>query len=216
MNKYYLYRHIRLDTNQPFYIGIGTKIKSFNSFKTEYKRAFVKKGRETNPHWNNIINKIKYRVEILLESDNYEFIKEKEIDFIKLYGRIDLKTGILVNLTDGGEGQKGVKKGANPQQIEKIKLWYKNNKGSFIPPMLGKKHTEETKLLIKKSQQKKLIQKDKNDNIIKIWDSIEDAHNNGYDKNGISRAISGKSGKSNYKRRTPYYKNYKWELQNKN
>lgn len=23
--KYYLYRHIRLDKNQPFYIGIGTK-----------------------------------------------------------------------------------------------------------------------------------------------------------------------------------------------
>jgi len=24
-NKYYLYRHIRLDSNKPFYIGVGTK-----------------------------------------------------------------------------------------------------------------------------------------------------------------------------------------------
>lgn len=28
MGKHYLYRHIRLDKNEPFYIGIGTKYKS--------------------------------------------------------------------------------------------------------------------------------------------------------------------------------------------
>ena len=32
----------------------------------------------------------------------------KEIEFIKLYGRKDNNTGILVNLTDGGEGTLGV------------------------------------------------------------------------------------------------------------
>ena len=37
--KYYLYRHIREDKNEVFYIGIGTK----NS-KVEYKRAFAKDG----------------------------------------------------------------------------------------------------------------------------------------------------------------------------
>ena len=31
--KHYLYRHIRLDTNQPFYIGIGTiRDKELNSY----------------------------------------------------------------------------------------------------------------------------------------------------------------------------------------
>ena len=38
---HYLYRHIRLDKNEPFYIGIGTKKENtkFNSIKSEYSRA---------------------------------------------------------------------------------------------------------------------------------------------------------------------------------
>jgi hypothetical protein len=97
--KYYLYRHIRLDNNQPFYIGIGTKYEKFAPSE-EYRRAYNKIGRSC--WWKKVINKTNYKVEILLESDNYEFIQEKEIEFIKLYGRKDLEEGILVNLTDGG------------------------------------------------------------------------------------------------------------------
>lgn len=99
---FYLYRHIRLDKNEPFYIGIGTKIKIFNTFQMEYKRAFSKNNR--NKHWHNIINKTDYKVEILLESNDYKWIKQKEIEFITLYGREDLKLGSLVNWTNGGEG----------------------------------------------------------------------------------------------------------------
>ena len=42
--KYYLYRHIRLDKNEPFYIGIGTKVnkKSFLKVTSEYVRAYSK------------------------------------------------------------------------------------------------------------------------------------------------------------------------------
>lgn len=35
--KHYLYRHIRLDKNEPFYIGIGTKIVK----TSEYRRANI-------------------------------------------------------------------------------------------------------------------------------------------------------------------------------
>ncbi len=91
----YLYRHIRLDTNQVFYIGIGSD--------SDYKRAYSKFNR--NYLWNNLIKKTEYEVEIVIENDSYEFIKEKEIEFIKLYGRKDLKTGFLVNMTDGGQGR---------------------------------------------------------------------------------------------------------------
>jgi hypothetical protein len=45
----------------------------------------------------------------MLESDDYEFIKNKEVEFIKLYGRKDLNKGTLVNLTDSGEGSSGRK-----------------------------------------------------------------------------------------------------------
>ena len=94
----YLYRHIRLDKNISFYIGIG--------IDSNYYRANSKKSR--NDHWNKIANKTDYEVEILFEHDDYNFIKEKEIEFIKLYGRSDLKLGTLCNLTDGGEGCLGL------------------------------------------------------------------------------------------------------------
>jgi len=104
MKKYYIYRHIRLDKNEPFYIGIGTKRDNirFSNNKAEYARAYCE--RKRNNIWNLITNKTEYEVEILLESDDYEFIKQKEIEFIALYGRRDLKTGVLANMTDGGGG----------------------------------------------------------------------------------------------------------------
>lgn len=95
----YVYRHIRLDSGNPFYIGIS------NDNDGIYKRAFSKEFR--NNLWKKIISKTNYEVEILFEHDDYEFIKEKEKEFISLYGRINTNTGILSNLTNGGEGTLG-------------------------------------------------------------------------------------------------------------
>jgi len=104
MEKHYLYRHIRLDTNTPFYIGIGTKQKrNHNSIKSEYRRAYEIIRKESSI-WNNIINKTEYKIEIVLESNDYEFIKEKEKEFILLYGRLNINAGPLANLTNGGDG----------------------------------------------------------------------------------------------------------------
>ena len=94
--KHYLYRHIRLDTNEVFYVGIGTKHKKW------YTRSYNKTNR--NIFWKRVVEKTDYEVEIVLESDDYDFIQQKEIEFIALYGRRNLGTGTLVNLTDGGEG----------------------------------------------------------------------------------------------------------------
>lgn len=94
----YLYRHIRLDKNIPFYIGIGVD--------SNYYRANSKKSR--NDHWNKVVNKTDYEVEILFEHDDYNFIKEKEKEFISLYGRKDTNNGMLVNKTDGGDGCLGL------------------------------------------------------------------------------------------------------------
>ena len=94
----YLYRHIRLDTSEPFYIGIG----SDNNFT----RAYTNRNR--NKYWKNIIKKTPYEVEILLNNLTWEEACAKEKEFITLYGRKDLKTGLLCNLTNGGEGVLGL------------------------------------------------------------------------------------------------------------
>jgi hypothetical protein len=120
-----VYRHIRLDKNEPFYIGIGKK----------KERAYRKDGR--NSLWNKIINKTDYKVQILFEDVAVEFAKEKEKELIELYGRISLGSGILANLTEGGDN-------IECPQSKRDKLRIAN---------LGKKHSEETKLKI--SQNKK-------------------------------------------------------------
>jgi hypothetical protein len=92
----YVYRHIRLDKNEPFYIGIGS-----NS-NNKYSRS--KERRKRNSIWNNIVSKADYRVDILFDDLTWEEACEKEKEFILLYGRKDIKTGILCNMTEGGDG----------------------------------------------------------------------------------------------------------------
>ena len=95
----YVYRHIRLDKNEPFYIGIGSD--------KNFKRAFDRFSR--NRHWNFIVNKTEYDVEIFMDNLSWEQACEKEQELISLYGRKDLGKGTLVNLTDGGDGSVGIK-----------------------------------------------------------------------------------------------------------
>ena len=118
----YVYRHIRLDKNEPFYIGIGSA--------KNFARAYAKNNR--NIHWQRIVAKTDYEVEILFDNLSNEDARTKEIEFIRLYGRDDLKTGSLVNLTDGGDGT--LNKVLSPELIEKIR---NSNK--------GKKYSEEHK-----------------------------------------------------------------------
>jgi hypothetical protein len=124
----YVYRHIRLDTMQPFYIGFGSDNSEF------YKRAYNKTKR--NEYWKRIVEKSGYRVDILVDGLTRSDALEKEIEFIKIYGRVNINTGILCNLTDGGEG--GLGSVRTPEQRAKLK-------GVIGMWMIGKKASEETK-----------------------------------------------------------------------
>jgi hypothetical protein len=86
-----VYRHIRKDTNMPFYVGIGKDI----------KRAYSKFHR--NVWWNRIVSKTEYDVHILFEDIDYELAKEKEKEFISIYKRV-IDGGTLCNITLGGDG----------------------------------------------------------------------------------------------------------------
>lgn len=87
-----VYQHRRKDTNEVFYVGIGKTI----------RRAYSKECR--NNHWHNIVNKVGYEIDILIEGLTWDEACTMETDLIKKYGRNDLGEGSLVNMTDGGEG----------------------------------------------------------------------------------------------------------------
>lgn len=99
----YLYKHIRLDNNEVFYIGMGGFDKSEK--ENTYRRAYSKKSR--NKDWYNIISMTDYKIEIIMDDLTFEEILLKEKEFISFYGRLDLKNGILVNKTSGGQGSTG-------------------------------------------------------------------------------------------------------------
>jgi len=95
----YVYRHIRLDKNEPFYIGVGS-----NEDTGRYDRAHRSKPKNRNIFWQRVVAKTEYLVEIMIENISIEEALKKEVEFIKLYGRKNLGLGSLVNLTDGGDG----------------------------------------------------------------------------------------------------------------
>ena len=161
----YLYRHIRTDLNQPFYIGIGSD--------SNYKRAFTKKGRSYS--WKDIVYKNSpYEVEIILDDLSWDEACAKEKEFIQIYGRKDLNLGPLVNFTDGGEGQWGRKdspetklkksKPKSPNHINNMLLSHQNRDYSYLKGKVG------CKLGVPKSKEHTLkIKNAANNKKIKIY-----------------------------------------------
>ncbi len=151
----YLYRHIRLDKNEVFYIGIGSD--------SNYKRANSIKQR--NNHWKYIINNSKYKVDIILDNLTWEEACIKEKEFISIYGRKDLGKGSLVNFTDGGEGAYG--RILSIETRNKISLGISNEKHG----MFGKTHTQEAKEKISLANTRERYTKERS---IKISNSLKD------------------------------------------
>jgi hypothetical protein len=88
-NNFYVYMYLRED-GTPYYVGKGKK-----------RRAYSKEKRVLPP-------KDESRIVFYKQNLTEEEAFEHEIELIALYGRKDLGTGILHNLTDGGEGSSGI------------------------------------------------------------------------------------------------------------
>jgi len=140
---YSVYKHIRPDTNQVFYVGRGTKQRS-NS-----------KGKR-NIFWQNIVKKNNgnFTIEIIKEDLSLEESNKLEIELIKFYGRKDLGLGTLVNLTDGGDGINNLTLEARQRISQGRKNYivtdeYRKNLSLACSGekngMFGKKHSQEAK-----------------------------------------------------------------------
>jgi hypothetical protein len=130
-----VYKHIRLDKNEPFYVGIGKTI----------KRAYDKR---RGDHWKSITNKTDYKVEILFEDISWSEACLKEIELISLYGRKDLGLGTLVNKTNGGDGTLGYipSKEMNLKRSEKLKgrIFSEEHKNKISNSLKGHKVSDKS------------------------------------------------------------------------
>jgi len=115
VNKHY-YTYILIDSQnkKPFYVGKGSGSRMYSHIK-EATRDSYKKKRSLHCKIVSILNNggsIIYK-KIAAESEKAAFDKEKEL--IIEYGRKDIGTGILCNLTEGGEGSSNT----NPESIRR-------------------------------------------------------------------------------------------------
>jgi len=111
LNNYYIYIYLDPRKSGKYLYG---------EYEFEYKPFYIGKGKNRryldkcgrNPIFKNKINKIK-KSELepiiikLYENLNEKESFEKEIELIEKFGRIELGTGPLVNMTIGGDGKSG-------------------------------------------------------------------------------------------------------------
>lgn len=106
-NNFYVYALINPLDNEPFYIGKGT-----GSRAKRHEYNVIHNGTHFNPGVLTLITAIleqneKVIINYIAEQLSHSEAALKEIEIIKKYGRLNNKTGILCNLTDGGEGSTG-------------------------------------------------------------------------------------------------------------
>jgi hypothetical protein len=118
-NSFYTYAYLREDRS-PYYIGKGSG-----------RRIYVKGGRFCG------IPKNKSQIIFLKQNLTEEEAFKHEKYMIAVFGRKDLGTGILRNMTDGGEGTSGRLKSEEEKEKSRARMIGKNN------PQYGRKYTEE-------------------------------------------------------------------------
>ena len=137
-NNYYVYEWIRLDTNEPFYVGKGCK----NRWRSLDNR---------NKWFKNIVKKIPCVVNILHDNLDEDIANDLEVWYIREYR--DIIGYDMVNIADGGEGTALFGKdnpmyGKNPRDYmtEDARIEHdKKQRESMKGKNKGKRHTEEAK-----------------------------------------------------------------------
>ena len=109
LRQHYIYVWKEDKFGLPFYIGQGRHSGYSDSNKKKYLRSITihynDKKRKTLAYCQNVANKLKtnHIVEILYDNLTLEEVNKMESLLIKRLGRRNNGTGILCNLTDGGD-----------------------------------------------------------------------------------------------------------------
>jgi hypothetical protein len=172
----YIYKHIRKDTNEVFYIGIGENNRRITSTNNR------------NSHWKNIVNKFGYDAEIIEDGLTWEEACNKETEWIKHYGRRDLNEGTLVNLTNGGDGTFGKIVSTETRKKQSNSKLGKNN------PLFGKTRDDHSNWLLNNHPNKKIVYQYTLDDIfVKKWICAREVFNTlGISYKNISSCCLGK------------------------
>ena len=155
MNNYYTYALINPFTNQPFYIGKGKKNRAMDHINEALKTS----NKESNPNKLNTIREIlsnngKVIIKYIDTNLTEKLAFELEIFVIELLGRSNNNTGILTNMTKGGEGCGG-ENNPNYGKRGEDSIWW------------GRHHTEETKRKQSEKQKGKIISEEHKQNMRK-------------------------------------------------
>lgn len=164
----FVYKHIRNDKNEVFYIGIS------DNKDGKYKRSLDEVHR--NKFWKNITNKTSFTCEVIFDNISWEEAKKIEIELIEKYGLRFNKTGSLCNLTLGGEGSLGLK-------------WDDERREKIMSKIVGKKRTQESKDRMSKSRAGRILTLSHKNNISKTLKSKEWSGKELEDKRNASAKI---------------------------
>ena len=185
---YYTYAYLREDRT-PYYIGKG------KGYRINSKQRSIKPPKD------------KSRIIFLKKNLTEEEAFRHEIYMIAVFGRKDLKTGILHNLTDGGEGSSGAIISEFERQKRRDRM---NNLSKENHPAFGKRRQDISKIMSSDKNPMKnpeIVEKfsGKNSNLAKRWKVYFDdgrmmefysirkwCLENNYNLNSISRMGKGK------------------------
>jgi len=173
MNEYYTYAYLRED-GTPYYIGKGKGRRVYNSHIRQNK--------------TNLKPKDSSRILLLKENLTEEEANKHEIYMISVFGRKYLGTGILRNMTNGGDGISGYSHTEETKKLLSEKTSGKNH------TWYGRKHTEESKRKMRESGKNRKrkphseeTKKKMRESAKKYWKDV------GRDINGENNPFYGKS-----------------------
>lgn len=138
---YYVYAYLRKD-GTPYYIGKGSGPRAWTKGKSEV-------GLPTSD-----------RIIIIEKNLTVTGALAIERRLIRWYGRIDLRSGILRNQTDGGDGGTGAKKGTKLTLETRLKI-SESKKGKSNGPMSKESKRKLSESMIGKNKGKKLTDEHK-------------------------------------------------------